>query len=134
MILISQKCRYVSRPPVASERLALTASGQVRNTLKRPYGNGTTQIALEPLDLMARLAALVPTPGMHLTRYYGVLAPHSQHRAAVTDPVRKSASCRPTDHYPDCPRAHQPTWLMIEAVNSSVVGSVSDLLRALPST
>jgi hypothetical protein len=33
---------------------------------------------------MARLAALVPTPRMHLTRYHGVLAPHSQHRAAVT--------------------------------------------------
>jgi hypothetical protein len=34
------------------------------------------QLALEPLDLMARLAALVPTPRMHLTRYHGVFAPH----------------------------------------------------------
>jgi alkanesulfonate monooxygenase len=46
----------VSRPPVASERLALTASGQVRYTLKTPYRDGTTHIVLEPLDLMARLA------------------------------------------------------------------------------
>jgi hypothetical protein len=53
-------CRYVSRPPVASERLALTASGQVRYTLKTSYRDGTTHIVLEPLDLMARLAALVP--------------------------------------------------------------------------
>jgi len=30
---------------------------------------------LEPLDLMARLAALVPTPRMHLTRHHGVFAP-----------------------------------------------------------
>ncbi len=37
-----------------------------------------------PLDLMARLAALVPTPRMHLTRYHGVFAPHNQHRSAVT--------------------------------------------------
>ena len=37
-------CRYVSRPPVASERLALTASGQVRYTLKTPYRDGTTHI------------------------------------------------------------------------------------------
>ena len=53
---------HVSRPPVASERLALSASGQVRDTLKTPYRDGTTHVVLEPLDLMARLAALVPTP------------------------------------------------------------------------
>ena len=45
--------------------------------------HGTTQIVLEPLDLMARLAALVPKPRMHLRRYHGVFAPHSEHRAAV---------------------------------------------------
>lgn len=56
---LERLCRYVSRPPVASERLALTPSGQVRYTLKTPYRDGTTQIVLEPLDLMARLAALV---------------------------------------------------------------------------
>ena len=66
---------------MASERLALTASGQVRYTLKTPYRDGTTHILLEPLDLMARLAALVPKPRMHLTRYHGVFAPHSQNRA-----------------------------------------------------
>ena len=35
-------------------------SGQVRYTLKTPYRDGTTHIVLEPLDLLARLAALVP--------------------------------------------------------------------------
>jgi hypothetical protein len=35
-------------------------------------------------DLMARLSALVPPPRMHLTRYHGVFAPHSQLRAAIT--------------------------------------------------
>ena len=39
---------------------------------------------IEPLDLMARLAALVPPPRMHLTRYHGVFAPHSRLRAAIT--------------------------------------------------
>ncbi len=40
---------------MASERLALGASGQVRYTLKTPYRDGTTQVVLEPLELMARL-------------------------------------------------------------------------------
>jgi hypothetical protein len=80
---------------VASERLALTASGQVRYTLKTPYRDGTTHIVLEPLDLMARLAALVPKPRMHLTRYHGVFAPHSQYRAAVTPAHRGRGAARP---------------------------------------
>jgi Putative transposase len=42
--------------------MALTSSGQVRYTLKTPYRDGATHIVLEPLDLMARLAALVPAP------------------------------------------------------------------------
>ena len=37
-----------------------------------------------PLDFMARLAALVPKPRAHLTRYHGVFAPHSRWRAEVT--------------------------------------------------
>jgi hypothetical protein len=92
---LERLCRYVSRPPVASERLALTASGQVRYTLKTPYRDGTTHIVLEPLDLMARLAALVPTPRMHLTRYHGVFAPHSQYRAAVTPAQRGRGAATP---------------------------------------
>jgi hypothetical protein len=41
-----------------------------RQALKTPYRDGTTHIVLEPLDLMARLAALVPTP--RLKRVFGV--------------------------------------------------------------
>jgi hypothetical protein len=74
--------------PVAVDRMALTLSGQVRYTLKTPYRDGTTHIVLEPLDLLARLAALVPPPRMHLTRYHGVFAPHSKLRAAVPGGAR----------------------------------------------
>jgi hypothetical protein len=38
--------RYVSRPPVATERLAMTSSGQVRYQLKTPYRDGTTHIVV----------------------------------------------------------------------------------------
>jgi hypothetical protein len=72
---LERLCRYVSRSPVATGHLALTASGQVRYALKTLCRDGTTHLVLEPLDLMARLAALVPPPRMHLTRYHGALAP-----------------------------------------------------------
>jgi hypothetical protein len=76
--------RYVSRPPVAIEWLDLTAQGQVRYRLKTAYRDGTTHIVLEPLDFIARLAALVPPPRVHLTRYHGVFAAHAALRAAIT--------------------------------------------------
>jgi hypothetical protein len=81
---LERLARYVSRPPVLIERLALTAPGQVRYRLKTPYRDGTTHIMLEPMDFIARLAALVPPPRKHLTRYHGVFAPHAALHAAET--------------------------------------------------
>jgi Putative transposase len=57
---------------ITVDRLALTSAGQVRCTLKPPYRDGTTHSVLEPLDPMVRLAALVPPPRMHLTRFHGL--------------------------------------------------------------
>jgi hypothetical protein len=50
-------------------------------------------VILEPLDLLARLAALVPPPRTHLARYHGVFAPHHARRAAVT-PAGRGPTCR----------------------------------------
>lgn len=38
----------------------------------------------QPLDFIARLAALVPPPRVHLTRFHGVFAANAALRAAVT--------------------------------------------------
>jgi hypothetical protein len=81
---VERLCRYIARPAVATGRLAPTAQGLVRYTLKTPYRDGTTHVIFEPLDFIARLAALVPKPRVHLTRYHGVFAPHSALRAAIT--------------------------------------------------
>jgi len=81
---LERLARYVSRPPVSVERLTLTGQGQVRYHLKTPYRDGTTHIVLEPLDFVARLAALVPPPRVHLTRYHGVFAANAALRAAIT--------------------------------------------------
>jgi len=74
----------ITRPAIAEPRLSLTPSGNVRYQLKTPYRDGTTHVIFEPLDFMARLAALVPRPRVNLTRYHGVFAPNSPHRAWVT--------------------------------------------------
>ena len=81
--------RYVSRPPIATERLALTDSAQVRDTLKTPYRDGTTHGIFEPMDFIARLGeadrqgvAQVPLPprghGQGVAAVPGVSLPHAQ--------------------------------------------------------
>jgi Putative transposase len=57
---LERLCRYITRPPVAIERLALTPQDNIRYALKTPYRDGTTHVIFEPLDFLARLASLVP--------------------------------------------------------------------------
>ena len=38
--------------------------------LKRPWRNGTTHVVFEPLELIEKLAALVPPPRFNLVRYH----------------------------------------------------------------
>jgi hypothetical protein len=89
---LERLARYVARPPVATARLALTGSGHVRYTLKTPYRDGTTHVIFEPEDFIARLAALVPKPRAHLTRYHGVFAPASADRAQIVPATRGAAA------------------------------------------
>lgn len=96
---VERLCRYIARPAVATGRLALTAQGLVRYTLKTPYHDGTTHVIFEPLDFIARLAALVPKPRVHLTRFHGVFAPHSALRAAIT-PAGRGKTTGATERTP----------------------------------
>ncbi len=43
-------CRYITRPAIANERLALNSAGQVVLTLETPYRDGTTHIVMSPLN------------------------------------------------------------------------------------
>jgi hypothetical protein len=79
---------YGLRPAFALSRLRLLADGRVAYQLKKPWPRpgGMTQLVLEPLNFLRRLACLIPPPRHHLTRYFGVLAPHSKDRARLPQP------------------------------------------------
>ena len=66
---VERLCRYIARPAVSEKRLSLATTGKVRYELKTPYRNGTTHVIFEPIDFIARLAALVPKPRVNLTRF-----------------------------------------------------------------
>ena len=89
---LERLCRYIARPAVSNERLSVNDRGQVVYRLKHPFGDGTTHVVLDPIDFIARLAALVPRPRAHLTRYHGVFAPNFKHRhRIIPNPVHQSA-------------------------------------------
>lgn len=115
---VERLCRYIARPAVSEKRLSLASTGKVRYELKTPFRNGTTHVIFEPLDFLARLAALVPKPRVNLTRCHGVFAPNSKHRAAITPSGRgrggkrgKQASDNPDDRTPT-ERHTAMTWAL----------------------
>jgi len=104
---LERLCRYISRPAVSENRLSVLSNGNIKYQLKTPYreslphdrrecfGYGTTHVIFEPLDFIAKLAALIPKPRVNLTRYYGVFAPNSKWRKQVTPAKRGKAKKLP---------------------------------------
>jgi hypothetical protein len=78
---LERLCRYIERPAISEKRLSLPPQGGVRYQLETPWKNGTTHVEFEPIDFIAKLAALVPPPRAHLTRFHGVFAPNARLRA-----------------------------------------------------
>jgi hypothetical protein len=67
-------------------------TGQVVLKPKIPYRDGTTQIIMEPLEFVQRLAALGPRPRLHLIRFYGVLAPNAKLCYAIVPAAKTERS------------------------------------------
>jgi hypothetical protein len=82
--------RYCPRPPFAMDRLRKEGAALVYRCAKQHSEPGADkrgakvyELHLTPLELIDRIAALVPPPRTHRHRYFGVLAPNSPLRAAA---------------------------------------------------
>ena len=58
--------------------------------LKTPYRGGTTHFVFEPIEFLARLAALVPRPRGNLIRYHG-----DRHDCGLRTPGIEAKSYQP---------------------------------------
>ncbi len=76
--------RYCARPPFALDRLRELDPERLLYEGTKPGPGGNGPLLLTPLERLDRLAALVPPPRIHRHRYFGVLAPNSPLRTAVT--------------------------------------------------
>ena len=81
---IERLSRYISRPPIARERLHELPDGRIAYRLRHPWRDGTTHVVFEPTELIEKLAVLIPWPRSNVLRYHGVFAPGSKWREAVT--------------------------------------------------
>ena len=80
---LERMCRYIQRPVIAKDRLTELADGRFYYGFKRTWKNGTKGIFFEGPDFLERLAALIPPPRKHQTRYHGVYAPNSRFQSVV---------------------------------------------------
>ena len=65
----------------------------------------------EPLDFLARLAALVPRPRSHLIRYHGVLAANARHRRLVVPAPEPTPAARDDDEAAPAPKRTPMSWV-----------------------
>jgi hypothetical protein len=77
--------------PSPLSRLARAAHGRLTYEPKHPLDDGTTHLVFEPLELLEKLAVLVPPPREHLVLYSGVLAPCASLRDQVVPPPPPAA-------------------------------------------
>ncbi len=113
---LERLARYISRPAVSEKRLSITANNKIRYELKTPYRDGTTHVFFEPLDYIARLAALIPKPRVNLTRYHGVFAPNNKLRSQITPAKRgkfseSSQASEATDDLNETKPLQAMTWM-----------------------
>jgi hypothetical protein len=93
---LEQLCRYGARGAIALSRLSELPDGRVSYHMKRPLPDGRTHLVLTGVELLRKLAPLIPPPRQHLLRFHGVFAPNSKLRSLVVpkpaaSPVEESA-------------------------------------------
>ena len=74
-------------------------NGKVRYELARPWPTptGVTELIMEPLQFLKRLAVLLPAPYQNLTRYHGVFANRSRFRPLLPLPPEATADSSQDD-------------------------------------
>jgi hypothetical protein len=97
---LERLARYITRPAVAEERLALTESGQVRYQLKTAYRDGTTCVVFEPTDFSAAAGANARLPLLHIELRLPWPPSASRSAAAAQDALWRTAGEGPAYRQP----------------------------------
>ena len=80
---LTRLCGYGARPALSQDRLSELPDGRLAIRMKRPLTDGRQDLQLEPVELLRRLATLVPPPRAHLVRFHGIFGPASKWRSEI---------------------------------------------------
>ena len=80
---LERLCRYMCRPSFSVHRMEQLPNGDILFKLKTTWANGVVAKVFEPLDLMAKMAALVVKPRVNLLRYHGQFAANAGWRKEI---------------------------------------------------
>jgi hypothetical protein len=82
---LERLCRYALRSSFSLQRLSVLPDGKVCYRLKRPWPStgGASELLLDPLDFLRRLARLIPAPRVNLVRYHGAFSSNSPLRDRI---------------------------------------------------
>ena len=101
---LEKLCRYIARPAVSEERLKQLPSGDIVLKLKTKYSDGTSHLLF---------SALVPPPRIHLTRFFGCLAPHAKLRSLIVpkkEEPQTQANAESVETTEKSKRSKRRTW------------------------
>ena len=103
--------RYCARPPFALDRLHRVGnrSDQILYLLPGPDLAGRTALRLSALELLDRLAKILPPPRIHRPRYHGVFAPNAPLRPLVTAQALENNALAAQAQHPVLPLPPTPT-------------------------
>ncbi|MFY0571293.1 transposase [Archangium lansingense] len=109
--------RYGARGALALARLSRAEDGRIAWRMKRPLPNGTTHLLFTELELLRRVASLVPPPRANLTRFHGLFAPGARLRPFLlpqagteAGPQKESLSLAATVEEPRKQRMARVDW------------------------
>lgn len=108
---LEKLCRYIARPAVAEDRLRLLPSGDVVLKLKTKYTDGTSHLLFSGLEFMEKLAALIPPPRIHLTRFFGCFAPNAKIRSLIVPKKTETPEVAATQTNEDQNKEKKPSRL-----------------------
>ena len=123
---LERLCRYLLRPPFAHDAVRALPGGRVRVDFKAAWRSGAAHADMSADKFLARLCALVPPPGFHMTRYYGVLANRHHLRPRIIPSaapmpgqlglgLADSANLKPPGDTQSSPRPRRLAWAKLLA-------------------
>lgn len=91
---LERVCRYILRPPFSVERFRELPDGRIVYEMRRAWADGTSHVVLSPMELIEKLAALIPSPRQHLLVYHGVFGPSAKWRPLIVAECDEGPTCR----------------------------------------